>query len=223
MKEHTAILIFSNSCEADSRIKKIKKGKLLFNHLNEKVVKVALRTELPVEVISSNEQIGSSFKERFYNAIQHVYSKGFENVIIIGNDTPQLSTQHILSAYNNLKNNKISIGPSTDGGFYLLAISKTIFQKINFFDYSWQTQTLLSELLNNLKNLDQDPLILNLLADIDSIDDLKTIQNYSKYFSSVFKRIISEILSISPVTFEIENFYFNSYFTKIPLNKGSPA
>ena len=43
-------------------------------------------------------------------------------VVVIGADCPQLSVTEIQTAFDELDNNDVVIGPSTDGGYYLLGM-----------------------------------------------------------------------------------------------------
>ena len=101
----TAILIFANSAEFEAIQKPFQSSQLLFDALNLQTLKVVKKTGIPYFLSSEKNQTGNSFGERFTNAIQSVYDKGFENVITIGNDTPHLQSQHILKAVENTQTN----------------------------------------------------------------------------------------------------------------------
>ena len=55
-------------------------------------------------------------------------------VCIIGSDCPLLSTDILNQAFMGLEKNDFVVGPSTDGGYYLLGMSKYNLEK-----YYWQS------------------------------------------------------------------------------------
>ena len=71
-----------------------------------------------------------------------MFNKGFQNIITIGNDTPHLKTKHLLETANQFKEKDLILGPSKDGGFYLMGIKKAHFNKNTFLKLPWQTNRL---------------------------------------------------------------------------------
>ncbi|MGB5435124.1 MAG: DUF2064 domain-containing protein, partial [Maribacter sp.] len=117
-EHHTAILVFALSSEEEQKRKKIRNGDRLFSALSEHSLNIVAKTGLPYFHYTEKEQVGDSFGERFTNAIQEVFNRGFKQIITIGNDSPQLKISHIQRAAVLLDHNKSVIGPSADGGFY---------------------------------------------------------------------------------------------------------
>ena len=75
-------------------------------------------------------QSGDSFGCRFRNTLSETLAKGYEKVVIIGNDTPDLKLKDVEKALSKTSEQECVIGPSKDGGFYLLSICKNHFDKI---------------------------------------------------------------------------------------------
>ena len=96
--------------------------------------------------MDSSNQTGNSFGERLANAFENIYSKGFDRVIAIGNDTPSLSSETITTAENGLNNNEVVLGPSSNGGVYLIGISKKAYNRSTFLQVSWQTSRVYQDL-----------------------------------------------------------------------------
>lgn len=65
-------------------------------------------------------QKGANLGEKMYNSLQYAYQQGDDRQIIMGSDLPSLQPQVILRAIEALQKKDIVIGPSTDGGYYLL-------------------------------------------------------------------------------------------------------
>jgi rSAM/selenodomain-associated transferase 1 len=115
-------------------------------------------------------QKGNDLGERMSNAFSTVFNLGFENVLIIGSDCYELTTDHINQAFVQLENTDVVIGPSKDGGYYLLGMKKL--QLELFINKNWGGDDVLK---NTIDNLDQQKLKfieLPALNDIDTIEDI---------------------------------------------------
>jgi len=222
MKNNSAVLIFANSAQKEILKKGIPSPEL-FDQLNDQVLKTVKKSGLEYFLITENEQKGNSFGERFSNAIQQIYDKGFENVISIGNDTPQLKVSHLLETNKLLKERKIVLGPSVDGGFYLMGIHKTLFQKDNFSKLPWQTKALATCVEDFITSLDEESYRLETLQDIDNSNDLKAVLKISKAISSTIIILIIRLIEKSGI-FDLDHpeFYSNQYSYSFH-NKGSPV
>ncbi|GMH40829.1 hypothetical protein BSKO_08733 [Bryopsis sp. KO-2023] len=112
---------------------------------------------------------------RIFSALHQVLEGGAKKAIIIGTDIPDISTDIISRAYDGLDDHQAVIGPSKDGGYYLLGLTKTdenLFQGIE-----WSTSTVFSSQLENIEQLGMSatlPHFLPNLQDIDTIEDLKS-------------------------------------------------
>ena len=87
---------------------------------------------LPVHYILDDQQVGRSFAERFTNAFQQLFRQGYDKVIAIGNDHPGLTSGHLQTAAWELAEYDHVLGPSTDGGFYLIGVWQKRFQQLPF-------------------------------------------------------------------------------------------
>ncbi|MDT8415580.1 MAG: DUF2064 domain-containing protein [Flavobacteriaceae bacterium] len=225
----TAILIFANSAETESARKVLGSGcnkglqQSLFEKLNERTVRTVQKTGLPYLIYTEKEQVGNSFGERFTRAIQDVFSKGYERVIAIGNDSPELTSNQILKAYSALRDGKFVLGPSCDGGFYLMGIDRDSFLKTDFIKFSWQQKSLFIELIDFAHDAHLSVEKLSTLADLDRVEDLK---KHGIRWIQKLKSLREILLSIN-----FEEVFPNFIFTKhtlplchiqISFNKGSP-
>lgn len=223
MKESkTAILIFANSAEKEI-ISKSFSSRSMFETLNKHTLNIVKKTGIPYFLFSEKQQIGNSFGERFTNAIQAVYDLGFNTLITIGNDTPHLTSKHILKTVEKLQKHSIVLGPSTDGGFYLMGLKKSQFNKETFLKLPWQT----SKLNRSISKLKASKKInisyLEVLTDIDEVSDIKLVLDSYKTLSTTIKTLLLQSFSsVKKIIFyhfiTIENFILNLQF-----NKGSPA
>ncbi|OUS03546.1 hypothetical protein A9Q86_01140 [Flavobacteriales bacterium 33_180_T64] len=222
MNNKTAILIFANSAQLEAVQKPFHSSEVLFDALNDQTLKIAKRSGLPYFLSSEKNQKGASFGERFTNAIQSVYEKGFHNVIAIGNDTPHLQTQHILKAANRLLQNDIVLGPSKDGGFYLIGIKHTHFNIENFLKLPWQTSRLNQSISKLVTSKKSSITYLEGLNDINSVSDAKAIINSFRNVSKQIKQLLQLYISVEQKTDYNPNHLIPIFNRDTYFNKGSP-
>jgi len=214
--------MFANTASLEARRKNIRKGTDLFDYLNDKTFVVAKETGLDVFFFSEELQHGLGFCNRFANAVDDIFKKGYKNIITIGNDSPDLRTRHILTAERNLQKGISTLGPSKDGGAYLIAIPKAQFFKEKFSKLPWQSAKLLIAFENYLQINNVEVNRLEFLNDIDATSDLKQFLTRYKYTARVF---VDLIVSLQDKIKKVVVFFltlFKAQFFSIPTNKGSP-
>ena len=69
-------------------------------------------------------QKGSDLGEKMYRAIRKVLNLGYESVVLTGADLPMMTADHISSGFSALKNHDIVLGPTSDGGYYLIGMKE---------------------------------------------------------------------------------------------------
>lgn len=218
----TAILVFANNAEKELISKSIRSASV-FDLLNTETLKTVRKTGLPYYHYSEKEQIGKTFAERFTNAIKSVYDRGYDTVISIGNDTPHLSAHHILKAKHQLESSDYVLGPSTDGGFYLMGFKKTHFNKERLEALPWQTYKLRRHLNTELNQQSLSVVYLEILSDIDDPSDIDRVLESFKKLASKIRKLLIRIRNISikiATTFKI---FYSSTIFKLLYNKGSPV
>jgi rSAM/selenodomain-associated transferase 1 len=129
-------------------------------------------------------QKGADLGERMHHAFDTAFNKGYKKVLIIGSDLFDLTSSIITSAFEALETYDISIGPSLDGGYYLLGMKKL--QPEVFKNKKWGTDSVLEHTLQDLKK--QKIKLLKALNDIDTLEDLqlqpKLLYNILNYDAS---------------------------------------
>jgi len=114
-------------------------------------------------------QDGDDLGERMFNAFERTFRDGADRMLIIGTDVPELNDGVLANAFDNLLRNDVVIGPSTDGGYYLLGMrspAKGLFQGI-----PWSTDSVLRNTLAKAGELGLSVWLLGQLADIDDETD----------------------------------------------------
>ena len=114
-------------------------------------------------------QVGETLGERMYNAFEKTFNEGAHRSIVIGTDVPELDTATVLNAFELLDSHKVVVGPSTDGGYYLLGMNRPT--KEIFKGIKWSTDSVCRETIKRLDLLSLSYSVLPELADIDTKDD----------------------------------------------------
>lgn len=98
-------------------------------------------------------QIGSELGERLESAIAGADNHGFGPVVVIGTDSPTLPASYVQSAVEHLTANAngVAIGPTDDGGYYLIGMSRL--QKGLFSGISWSTGRVFEQTISNAKEI----------------------------------------------------------------------
>lgn len=73
---------------------------------------------------TKRKQRGNDLGERMLNVFKELFDQGFTRIIIIGSDCLQLNTDTLERAVALLESNSAVIGPASDGGYYLLGLTK---------------------------------------------------------------------------------------------------
>lgn len=118
------------------------------------------------------EQQGKTIGQRMNHALKFVFAKGYEKVVLTGSDIPNLNARTIQSALDQIQD--VVIGPSSDGGYYLIGsrcgIDLTPIFETNI---AWGKNEVLKATLQRLTAY--NVALLSPLQDIDYPSDLKRI------------------------------------------------
>ncbi len=113
-------------------------------------------------------QSDGNLGERMSNAFKDVLAN-HEKVLIIGSDCPQLDLMIISSAYKQLDVHDYVIGPSKDGGYYLLGMKDLNADVFN--EIKWSTATVCSQTIERIEAADKTFDLLPELSDVDYKED----------------------------------------------------
>ncbi len=115
-------------------------------------------------------QFGKDLGMRMQNAFGEVFQMGYKEVVIIGTDIPELNIEIINNSFNLLNKFDSVIGPSQDGGYYLLGIKQN--QPEIFDGVNWSTGQVLNETIQRLNSQNFSFYLLEKLIDVDTAEDL---------------------------------------------------
>ncbi len=120
-------------------------------------------------------QTGTNLGERLTSATQWASENGYEKILIVGSDSPTLPLEYILQAVVGLDSRDIVIGPSVDGGYYLIGFSienlneivPSIFQEI-----AWSTPQVFQQTIERIHTMNATLKVLPPWYDVDTPEDL---------------------------------------------------
>lgn len=94
-------------------------------------------------------------------------------VVIIGSDAPTLPRAHLHQALDALMDHDVVIGPSDDGGYYLVGARREVPEL--FSDVRWSTPEVLPTTLARLAG--RSHALLPSWYDVDAVEDLERLRN----------------------------------------------
>ncbi len=155
------------------------------------------------------KQRGNSFGEKFTNVLSDAFNLGYEKITIIGNDTFGISTQRIEKCFKQLNEYDLVIGPSYDGGFYLLSISEAAFQKIDMQsikEIEFQKGKDFNQLLNYFSDCNFKVKILKKMHDADEYEEYCSILNNCDLMQLCYTIRLQQLFNIILFRFAIKKF-----------------
>ncbi|MHB8132091.1 MAG: TIGR04282 family arsenosugar biosynthesis glycosyltransferase [Mobilitalea sp.] len=118
-----------------------------------------------------------SLGERIY----HIYEKLlplYDQVIIIGSDSPQITVEYLMTAIDKLSQNNLDgiLGPCRDGGFVLFG-GKKLIQESTWTEIVYSREDTLKQLKIRLDQLNYGYQMIAELGDVDTYEDLIMLVN----------------------------------------------
>lgn len=98
-----------------------------------------------------------------------------DKVIIIGSDCPTISSSLIEDAFDILEIHDVVVGPSPDGGYYLLGMKKC--HDALFENIEWSTPKVLNQTVSTAEEMGLTVHLLPQHNDIDTIEDWESFQD----------------------------------------------
>ena len=99
-----------------------------------------------------------------------------KNIIFIGTDLPDLCHLDLLNTIWGLKQNDLILGPSNDGGYWLIGLSEKIISKhlhLPFINIKWGKENVLQNTIDNFASTNLKYKFLDKKIDIDTIIDIE--------------------------------------------------
>ena len=122
-------------------------------------------------------QEGADLGARMANAFKAVFAQGCRRALLIGTDFPDLPSTIIRQGFEGLMREGAVLGPTYDGGYYLIGFAREHFAPDVFNAVPWGTQQVFEDTLARFKRLGRRPAILPRWRDIDEYKDLLAFRN----------------------------------------------
>jgi hypothetical protein len=116
-------------------------------------------------------QAGEDLGARIQNAFETAFATGAERVAIVGSDLPWLGEHEIRAAFGALAAADVVIGPSRDGGYYLLGLERP--EPRLFTGIAWSSDSVLRVTLERARELGLSVHTLEPRTDVDTPEDLR--------------------------------------------------
>ena len=120
-------------------------------------------------------QVEGDLGERMRSAFEYSFRNGAEAVVLIGSDIPDITADLLQQAFTALLKNDVVLGPSQDGGYYLIGLAADKAPDVLpllFSEMPWSTGELFGATLSCLEKVPCEIAILPQLRDIDCTSDL---------------------------------------------------
>lgn len=176
-------------------------------------------TGLPFILVDEALQKGNNFGEKYCNALEYCFSKGFKKIISVGTDCATLTTEILLNA--NLSScSKNIIGADKNGGFYLFALHKKNYNRQHYLSFCWCTSNLLKDIFSFFKNNNlPKPTLIQSENDINSVVDFVKVikgKNASALIKLLFQLFNSVNIEIIFPLLKVINFSLLSFLLRGP-------
>jgi len=117
-------------------------------------------------------QRGNDLGDRMKNALTDAFAEGFSKAVVIGSDLPDIPGDFLREALKALESHDAVIGPSSDGGYYLIGFSRVSFLPKVFADIAWGTSAVCAQTLALFEKHRRSVRLLPEWHDVDTAEDL---------------------------------------------------
>jgi rSAM/selenodomain-associated transferase 1 len=115
--------------------------------------------------IQCDGDIGSRMRGVFEDLLEC----GLRKVVVVGSDCPYLECRHIEEAFGMLESCDVVLGPTKDGGYYLIGMKAL--HGCLFENKAWSTASVLEDTLRDVAGLGLRAGLLEWLEDVDTVED----------------------------------------------------
>ena len=120
--------------------------------------------------------LGEKMKKQIIVNKKFCTKNKIKNIIFIGTDLPDLCHLDLLNTLRELEQNDLILGPSNDGGYWLIGLSAKIISKhlhLPFINIKWSKENVLQNTIDNFASTKLKYKFLDKKIDIDTIIDIE--------------------------------------------------
>ena len=118
--------------------------------------------------------------EAWDDSYDHCFAKGYDVVTNIAPDSPDITQDYLSRELRMTDTHDVVIGPSTDGGYYLLAMRGM--RSTVFSDVSWGTEDIFKQVVENAYSLGSSLHVLPVWYDVDNLFQMKFMTDHLAAF-----------------------------------------
>ena len=127
--------------------------------------------------LNYRKQRGKDLGQRMAEAFAAAFRQEFQRIVITGTDCPGLQASHMEKAFELLRHKDLILGPASDGGYYLIGLSRN--ETALFRDVAWGSETVLEATIKIAVQKGLSFELLETLSDVDRPEDLIHINHHS--------------------------------------------
>ena len=118
-----------------------------------------------------------------------------DRVLILGTDSPHVPLGWIEDAFAELEHHDVVLGPSTDGGYYMIGMRGRV--PPIFEDMRWSTSEVFSTTVGRLAASDHSLVVLNETFDVDHMQGVKLLSEFLETVSdAAFAQLRSAVAEV---------------------------
>lgn len=145
------------------------------------------------------EQRGEDLGHRMYYALEDTFALGYEKAVLIGTDIPELRAKSINAAFDKLENSDVVLGPTADGGYYLIGMKELHREAFDVRHYG--ESSVLKDTVTSIDKADYGIAFADTYHDMDNREDLagylRRMRNDRRLRTSATGRFIKANATIS--------------------------
>lgn len=119
------------------------------------------------------EQGGGDLGSRLQQCCTEAFQRGLRRVLILGSDSPNVPLDYLQSAAELLNRFPVVLGPSDDGGYYLVGVSGTV--PPIFEEMTWSTPDVWAQTVTRLQENEVPFAELPAWYDVDELNDVERL------------------------------------------------
>lgn len=119
-------------------------------------------------------QQGNDLGEKMHKALLHVLSLGYDCCVLTGSDLPLMGAEHLDSGFAALEKADVTLGPTEDGGYYLVGIKKACYPL--FSDQKYGEGSVYENAVKAVEMSGQSFSQALACSDVDTPDDLLSLE-----------------------------------------------
>src|SRR5262245_30352483 len=153
------VIIFTRSPREEAAAKRLRGGERFFaTLLRQTAMRAAVLPGVDLLITadpwvslprhaSRIRQPRGSFSQRLRHCLDEAHERGYQEIVLIGGDTPGLRTSDLEAAFSALSSHDLVLGPASDGGVYLIGLRGAPTDQLSAI--SWCTRSVFGQLLDS--------------------------------------------------------------------------